>query len=494
MTVRQDLRDPDLGAPMLVPASGRQDPLTFLARRVMPFVLLGGVFVVLVRLASRPLHNFDTYFHLRFGHEFLDGSWSLRDPGSVSSFATADWVPTQWLPQMVMARTEEWFGLAGVAWLSGLQFVALAVTLYTVARRWADPIVASPLVVVALVASGSGMSMRPQVISYLLVAVTAAAWLRAHETRRTPWWLVPVTWVWAMCHGMWPVGIVIGVVAVVGMALDRRAGLAPLGRMAAVPILSLLTSFLTPVGPGLLSAVLLVNSRGQYFSEWAPPDFTSPQCLALLGLLAVTLLAMQRRNERYPWTWILMVLLALGWAVYSSRTVPVAAAVLVPLAAAALQESLGSPSRVVRGERAIVGVGVVGALTTLAFLVPSSAAAPPPQPAWVDPALSSLPSGTKVLDESAFGGYLMWRYPQLDLMAHGYGDTYTTGELERNSQIGDLKPGWDDLVRESNVEYALLDPESPLAYALRKQEGWTVLHDDPEVQLLQPPPGWMSED
>ena len=84
------------------------------------------------------------------GHEFLDGGWSLREPGSVSSFATADWVPTQLLPQLVMARTEDWFGLAGVAWLSELQFLALALTFYVVARRWSDPIVASPLVLVAL--------------------------------------------------------------------------------------------------------------------------------------------------------------------------------------------------------------------------------------------------------------------------------------------------------------------------------------------------------
>ena len=70
--------------------------------------------------AAMPLTNTDTYFHLRFGHEFLDGGWTLRDPGSVSSFGTNDWVPTQWLPQVVMAQLEDWFGLAGVAWFQGL--------------------------------------------------------------------------------------------------------------------------------------------------------------------------------------------------------------------------------------------------------------------------------------------------------------------------------------------------------------------------------------
>ena len=128
--------DPE-AAPGAAPAEGGQQRSP--ARTVLPALLMAGVLVVLVRVASFPLSNFDTYFHLRFGHEFLTGSWSLRHPGSVSSFATADWVPTQWLPQVVMAQTEEWFGLPGVAWLSGLFFLSLAVTVYWACRRQAEP-------------------------------------------------------------------------------------------------------------------------------------------------------------------------------------------------------------------------------------------------------------------------------------------------------------------------------------------------------------------
>ena len=54
-------------------------------RTWLPGLLLTGVFLALARLGSFPLGNPDTYFHLRFGHEFLSGNWSLRDPGSVST-------------------------------------------------------------------------------------------------------------------------------------------------------------------------------------------------------------------------------------------------------------------------------------------------------------------------------------------------------------------------------------------------------------------------
>ena len=228
----------DRAPQVAAPRSSEQDPMSSHRRRrrrsgaptapgprpaplraVLAFLLLASVFGVLVRIASLPLINNDTYFHLRFGHEFL-ASWSLRHPGSVSTFATQEWVPTQWLPQLVMAKAEDVFGLAGVAWLSGLQFLSLALALYVACRRHAEPLVSVFLVMLTLVACTPGMSMRPQQISYLMVVITVSIWLGVRDSGRTPWLLVPLTWIWTMCHGMWPVGIVIGFAAVVGLALD----------------------------------------------------------------------------------------------------------------------------------------------------------------------------------------------------------------------------------------------------------------------------------
>src|SRR3954469_19368942 len=132
------------------------------APRVAPLLVLAVVLVSLVVNCAQPLTNTDTYFHLRFGQEFLRG-WSLRHPGSVSTFATRSWVPTQWLPEIVMARTEEWLGLAGLAWLSGLMEIALFAALYVAARRRADRFVSVSLTGLSLFAMQTGLSMRPQV-------------------------------------------------------------------------------------------------------------------------------------------------------------------------------------------------------------------------------------------------------------------------------------------------------------------------------------------
>ena len=180
-----------------------------------------------------------------------------------------------------------------------------------------------------------------------------------------------------------------------GLALDRALDRAhdrehPRGsllRMLAVPLLSAGVSLLTPVGPGLFPAVLQVNSRAKYFYEWGPPDFTEFYAVVLLGMLALAIGPRLRRGERVPWFDVALIGLAALWAVYSLRTVPVAACMAAPLAAAALQPSLGAVPRVRRPERVLVLGGYVVALAALAVAVPHTADQPRATPAWVDGAL-----------------------------------------------------------------------------------------------------------
>src|SRR3954464_700576 len=108
------------------------------ARPAFPWLVLAGILVSLLVNTAKPLTNTDTYFHLRFGHEFLHG-WSLRHPGSVSTFATNDWVPTPWLSECAMAKRGDGPGLAGVAWLSGLLEVLLSLAVSAAVRGRAEP-------------------------------------------------------------------------------------------------------------------------------------------------------------------------------------------------------------------------------------------------------------------------------------------------------------------------------------------------------------------
>jgi hypothetical protein len=368
-------------------------------------------------------------------------------------------------------------------------YIALALTLWTIARTYANPLAAAPVTVVAILAAAPGISMRPQVLSFILVAVTTAAWLRTRSDGKARWWLILVAWVWPMCHGMWTIGLIIGVVALVGIALDRAVSRRQLLRLTLVPLASAAAAALTPVGPAVYSAVLKVNSRGGYFAEWQPPDFTKPNCIALLILIGVVLLRWSRSRTQISWTEVLLVGLAIGWALYTGRTVPVAAMMITPFAAMALQNALGEYDRPSRKETLSILTGAAACLAVLAVLVPRTADEPPKDPSWYA-SLDALPDDTAVLNDWGQGGYLMWRFPDLDFVVNGYGDIYTDAEIERNYKMDTTLPGWDNAVRETGATYALLRPGSRLAYNLQHLENWSVRERSSDIMLLVAPDDW----
>lgn len=466
----------------------RIDPVRFATRGVLPPLILLAWGGRLLDDAAQPFSSgSDTFFHLRFGHEFLSGHWSLWHPGHVTTFETARWVPTQWLPEVLMAATQDAFGLPGVAWLLGLLSLILVLTWYLVARRHSEAITAALLSSAAAIAAYPSISMRPQVLSFIATTITTEVWLSAARSGRRPWWLIPLVWVWAMCHGMWPVGIAIGLATVIGISIDQgwRVGC----RHLAVPMLQAVAAAVTPVGPLLYPAVLRVNGNRRYFSEWAPPDFTQPSSFVALLVVALVfvLLARSRREDAVSLT---LAVSALGAVVYSDRTVPVAVAMLVPLAARLLG-SLPEPHRDRKLEyTGVVGVGALG-LVILAIVVPHTAARPSVQPAWLDPTLSSLSAGTPVLNDSFLGGYILWAYPNLDPYEHGYGDVYTQGELNRIETVNDAKPGWVTAVRASRARFAVEQTSSTIAEALELQ-GWRVVRRGDGWDFLAAPTTWAA--
>ena len=111
----------------------------------------------------------------------------------------------------------------------------------------------------------------------------------------------------------------------------------------------------------------------------------------------------------------------------------------------------------------------------------------------MDEVLPTLPAGTTVLEDSGTGGYMMWRFPELNVVAHGYRDAYTDSELAHVNTIETVEAGWVDLVRDTGAEYAVVDPDSPLGYALIHTEHWTVQQEDPELVMLRAPAGWLDQ-
>lgn len=458
--------------------------ITTLVRRVLPLAAIAVLLGALVRAQPRPPLAADGYFHLRMGHELL-GGWSIRAPGHLSPFDTADWVPTQWLAQIGMATVEDRAGLAGVMWVAGVLVLLLAIATYVCCRITTAPLTAAFATVLACSAASPGFSARPQMLSYLLVLVVTSAWLATVRDGKPRWWLIAVAWIWAPLHGLWPLSIVIAAAVILGLALDRRVDVRRLVLLALILLGSALVVLATPLGSGVYGSVVAVGSRAQYFAEWEPTDFTEPYAIVLLAMFAVVLLVAIKRRQP-SWSQTLVIGLAAALSVSSARMTTIAALMLAPLVAEALQEFVPTAPRILRRETlALAALFAVFA----AILVPvvQHRSEREIAPAWLDARLDDQPAGTRVLNDWDTGAYFLWRHPQLALVMHGYGDVFTDAELERNADILHVEPHWDERVADLDADLALVDPDTSLGYALTNDLGWTVVEQDEDFALLSPP-------
>lgn len=458
--------------------------ITNLIRRVLPVAVIAILLGALVRAQSRPPLAADGYFHLRMGHELL-GDWSIRDPGHLSPFDSADWLPTQWLAQIAMATVEDRAGLAGLMWVAGVLVLVLALATFVCCRLTTAPLPAAFATILACSAASPGFSARPQVFSYLFVLVVTAAWLATVRDGKARWWLIALAWVWAPLHGMWPLSIVVSLAVITGLVLERRLPSKQLGKLALIPLLSAVIVVATPLGPRIYGSVLAVGSRAEYFAEWDPTDFTEPYAIPLLAMFGVVLLVAIKRRS-LSWPLLMIVGLACAMSVSSARMTTLAALMLAPLVAEAFQEFVPQAPRILRREAMALAAVLAVCAAVLAPVV-ASRSDEEIAPSWLDERLDAQPEGTRVLNEWNTGAYFLWRHPQLSLVMHGYGDVFTDDELKRNSDILRLEPQWDDEVDELDADLALVDPDSPLGYAMTNDLGWTVVEADHDFALLSPP-------
>ncbi len=454
-----------------------------LLARVAPVLAGVAVAAVLVGLARRPFRSFDTYFHLRLGEEFRDG-WSLSAPGHLDAAASNDWVPTQWLPQVAMSWWADTAGATGLSVAFAVLVTSFTVAVHLLLRRRTAPGTAALLTLVVLLGSLPSLSLRPQVLSYVFLVLVLAAWDRARDGTRAPWLLVPLGWVWATCHGMWVLGVGASAVLAVGVLLERRPGRRASLALLAVPVGMLLAALATPAGPRLVSAVLLVSSRAEHFREWRAPELASMGALPVTALLAAGVLLRARRDGVRPDE---IALLGLGgvFAIYSHRTLPLAAVVLAAVVAGEVSAlRRGAPPRVRRPELLVAAA--------LALLV---VAVSPLLPRLDDPAdevrpfaarLAALPDGAVVLADRAAGSVLLWTEPRLDVPLHGYGDVYTDAELDAYDDLVTLERGWQETLAGLGPDLALLPEDGRLAGALL-DAGWREQQAAQGRVLLSPP-------
>jgi hypothetical protein len=436
---------------------------------------------------TRPIGDPSPWLHLRVG-QFLRHGGEFGHPDPWAPFATHTYVPTQWLPSVVVSALSDHFGLGAVVWARDVGIVALFVVVYlslrAVAHAWISVVVSSAV----LVAAWPALTERPQLLGFVLLAAVVASWQASARDGRARWSLVPLTWLLACTHGIWSLGLAVGAVCVVATRWGRPGH----RRMVGVWVASLAATVVTPLGPKLLLTPFQAGSNGrQFVEEWLPSSARDPHVAVALGLAAALMTLWLYQPARPPIWQVLLLLLSVALTLSMQRTVGVAALVLAPMVAQACTVRWSSHLPGVWPQRKEQVALLAGLLAAALVAVPLSASAAHRQPAYVPTALEApldaLPADTRIIAEGDVTGWVLYAAPRLrpvfDLRIEAYSPAHVGAYIDARA----AKPGWQAFIARTSPRAALLLESSPLAGALRDEAHWSERGRDRGFVLLVAP-------
>ena len=456
------------------------------ARPWFPMAMATIVVSITVVMGVRPVSDPSPWLHLKIGDFLLHGGrFGLPDPWA--PFASSQYVPTEWLPAVIGQEMHEAFGLPGIAWMRCAGILGLLSALVWSARRSADTGTAVLVSLVALVGAYDGLTERPQLVGFVFLAVAVGAWWRTALDVKPRWWLVPMTWLWACFHGLWIVGVALGLVIITGLLLDRRLTRAAATRLLAIPMLSLVAAGLTPLGPRLLLSPFAVGKNASEFvGEWQATSVHNPYALVTLAMLGLIILTWVRLGRRPQWWAIGLLLTGVGATLATTRTIAVGAVIAAPLLAQEIQLYRGRPVvATTRRSRSAWAALILTALVVAAPLSAFRAQDPVAVPQRLRPQLSLIPPGTVVLAEGDISGWLFWAEPAVRPVLDPRIEIYSPAHVRAFVSAMAAGPGWRQFVDRTRARYALVGSDSPIATALVERAGWSQIGKDAGLVLLR---------
>ena len=482
------------GQPLDSPAMSR------LRRLPSPTVVLVAAagLVLLAVVIGRGINDPDYFWHVTVGRLITTSGVPSVDPFSFTWFGQP-WTPHEWLGEVLMAVTQDAVGPMGVLVAFGLLgLVTLGFVALMLRRHGARTLAVAVPVILAAGILASYLTVRPQALSWALLAALVA-WLDALRAERSRWALVlPLLFVgWANLHGLWVVGLgVLGIYTVFTLA-GRTAMAAARGRMLVAFVLSAFATMLTPAGPAGILYPLRYVDAGDWglanIQEWQSPNFHDPAHWAFL-LLIVALMA--NGGRRAPGWLVFLSWVGVVAGLVSLRNVPLAAILAAPALGIGIESRFSGPPPSLdadrtratadgdRRRRARRDRGVCRPVARPEARDPRGwlsggchqraghhdAARPPSRRVR----LGRLRDQPPLLDRRP--GLRRWR------------TTYDERILEDYSHIRGADPGWQSLAARYGVEAMLFPPGAPITKGPATDAGWCESYRNDAEVLLVPCP------
>lgn len=306
-------------------------------RRTFVIVLFVGLFA----MATRNVLDPDVWWHLKTG-QWIAQHWAVphADPFSYTRLGQP-WTAHEWLCEVAMYGLFRWASYSGLIVVFAAIISAAFVPLYLRCRT--NPIASGAVIIWGALATKVVWGVRPQIVSFLILSVWLLLLERAEENSILLCWTLPLTLLWVNLHGSVILGPIFTGLFIVGQVLEmflsspvrvqnpnlRWFCLALIGDLAVIP--------LNPNGASIFWYPLQTLRLQRHISEWASPNFHSPDYAAFLLLILATfgILAFSRRRVR-PRDTILLLATSIV-ALSSVRMIPLFVLIAVPIIARSLE-------------------------------------------------------------------------------------------------------------------------------------------------------------
>jgi hypothetical protein len=475
-------------------------------------------------LAVQGLTDPDYFWHLRTGEYIItNGSLPSGDIFSWSALGQK-WILHEWLFEVLLYGA---FALGGSLAVKGMTaaigLLAIAVVANTASRLTRNPAAAGIATCFGFVAFCSGIVPRPQLFTYLFLAIYAWKLLDFKYQRKLPeLWLLPLVMIaWVNIHGGYVVGVLFIVLFVFCEWLVQRwdrseASIARGKELRTVALIAGMTILATLVNPWFIEHWLypfqvLGMSANAVISEWQSPDFHSPLSQAFLLLAIISVSAGLLTDRRPDITEIVIPTFFAVNAFISQRHIPIAVLMMIPFLAIALND--GAIDRVVRvwrdtaiarayarrlaagsdlGEKEIPLNWAILTLAACGLAIASPRFQEAQQQRLerilpvraVDFVLANGIAG-RMFNDYTYGGYLLYRMsPEQKVFIDGRADLYGDQFIADYVQVNHGKAEWKKKFEKLDVDFAIVSTDAPIRQLLLTEGTFREVYADVNHSVL----------
>lgn len=485
---------------------------TQVLRRLFSFpAMLAGVLMVLAVLTVRSrFDDPDLWWNLKTGEVI----WTTHTIPVYDLFSYTTnhhaWIPHEWLAQVGIYAAYKWGGYSGLMFLLCLLTSILLLAGYALCSLYSgNAKVGFMGALVVWLFSTVGLAIRAQMFGYIFLVVLLLV-IQLGRKRNSGWFFcLPVLFaVWVNCHASFILGLIVGTVYWATSLLTFRAGSLVSPRWDYYCRRNLGYSLLFSVGalflnPGgikqilypletLLNMPLLMGN----VAEYAPLRMSEPRGVALMALLLASFLLVMTRRSRMYWDEAILLVLATWMAVSHMRMLFVFGILAAPILSRQFSNLWDGYDE--QGDRPGLNAAMIAvALLVVYFAFPSGenlqAQVAATSPVRAVEFIKANHLSGPMLNDHAFGGYLIWAAPEHPVFLDGRTDVFEwTGVFGEFGNWATLRSDPDTLLKKYGIGFCLLNPESPMVRVLPLLPDWKVVYSDSNSVILARVPGAAS--